>query len=147
MAIERILVATDLEPKSATAIRYATYLAQQLGAKVVVVHVVSTSAAQSEGVVHRPGRTGDAALDHARAALGMQLADLGVEDAETDVRFGDPGLDIIAAAHDHQCGLIVLTVQSRSRLGKLLMGSHAQQVLLDSPTPVVGVKPDWQPPA
>lgn len=141
--ITRVLVATDLKKKSEAAIRYAQYLAGQLDAAIVVSHVVQSRDLQVEEGEHRPARVGDEAVDRARRDMAGQLEKLGVGEVISDVRFGDPGLDVIAAAHEHRCDLIVLTVQSRSKLGKLLMGSHAQQVLLDSPIPVVAVKPDW----
>lgn len=148
MALERILVATDLEPKSDAAIRYALFLADRLGSEVVATHVVQSRDLHLEEGVHRPDRVGDLATTRAHEQLDAQIARIsaGAHDITTDVRFGDPALDVIASAAEHECSLIVVIVESRSRLGKLLMGSHAQQILLDSSIPVVGVKPDWQPP-
>ena len=148
MAIERILVASDLEAKSEAALRYGAYLARHLEAELVVTHVVQSRDLEFEDGVHRPERVGDIALDKARHQLESHVAGVAMGHVAThlDVRFGDPALDVIAAATEHGCSLIAITVESRSRLGKLLMGSHAQQILLDSPIPVVGVKPDWSEP-
>ncbi len=148
MALQRILAATDLEEKTDAALRHAALLATELGAELVVTHVLHSSELGIEEGTHRPGRLGDAALDRSRQAVMAQLtrAAIDAEGVIIDVRFGDPGLDVISSAVEHGCALIVITVESRSKLGKLLMGSHAQQILLDSPIPVVGVKPNWSQP-
>jgi nucleotide-binding universal stress UspA family protein len=145
VAIERILVATDLERKSEAALRHAAFLAGELGAELVVTHVVQSHDLQLEEGVHRPERVGDIAMEKAARHLEAHVAKVGLGGVAShiDVRFGDPALDVIASAVEHHCSLIVITVESRSRLGKLLLGSHAQQIILDSPIPVVGVKPDW----
>ncbi len=145
MAIERILVATDLEAKSDGAMRYAAHLAGILDAGLVVTHVVQSRDIDLDTGTHRPGRVGDVATERARHDVDAQIARVGIGEVDhhVDVRFGDPSLDVVASASEHGCALIVITVESRSRLGKLLLGSHAQQILLDSPIPVVGVKPDW----
>lgn len=49
---------------------------------------------------------------------------------------------VLAAAEEEQATLIVVGVRHRSPVGKLLLGSVAQRVILDSPCPVLAVKPD-----
>lgn len=48
---------------------------------------------------------------------------------------------VIFEAEQSQVHSIVLGIRRRSPVGKLLMGSIAQQILLDAPVPVVCVKP------
>jgi nucleotide-binding universal stress UspA family protein len=142
--IEAVLVATDLHEKSDGALRYGAYLADMLEATVVVVHVVSSRDLDLDDVTHQQDHLGARALHHAEVDLSEQVKRvLGERPATTEIRFGDPALEVIAAAQEHRVGMIVVTVESRSRIGKLLLGSHAQQVLLESPVPVVGVKPSW----
>lgn len=54
----------------------------------------------------------------------------------------DVAEDIVDAATVHDAQLIVIGLRRRSPLGKLLLGSNAQRILLDAPCPVLAVKPD-----
>ena len=48
---------------------------------------------------------------------------------------------VLFEAEQASASLIVIGVRPRSPVGKILMGSVAQQILLDSAVPVVAVKP------
>ena len=47
---------------------------------------------------------------------------------------------IIEAASKHEANLIVLGLRRRSAVGKAILGSYEQEVLLDAPCPVLTVK-------
>ena len=47
---------------------------------------------------------------------------------------------ILAAVTKHKAEVLVLGIRKRSPVGKLLMGSIAQQLLLQAPCPVLAVK-------
>jgi nucleotide-binding universal stress UspA family protein len=51
-----------------------------------------------------------------------------------------PGEDILEFAKENNVDQIVVGVKRRSKVGKLLMGSTAQYVILQAPCPVVTVK-------
>jgi nucleotide-binding universal stress UspA family protein len=51
-----------------------------------------------------------------------------------------PGEDLVDFARDNQADMIVVGVKRRSKMGKLLMGSTAQYVVLQASCPVVTVK-------
>ncbi|HWS59048.1 MAG TPA: universal stress protein [Actinotalea sp.] len=53
----------------------------------------------------------------------------------------DVAEDIIGAAERDAAELIVIGLRRRSPVGKLLLGSNAQRILLDAPCPVLAVKP------
>ncbi|HQY34749.1 universal stress protein [Actinotalea sp.] len=53
----------------------------------------------------------------------------------------DVAEDIIGAAEEGAAELIVIGLRRRSPVGKLLLGSNAQRILLDAPCPVLAVKP------
>lgn len=54
----------------------------------------------------------------------------------------DVAEDIVEAAAAGGARLIVIGLRRRSPLGKLLLGSNAQRILLDAPCPVLAVKPE-----
>lgn len=60
----------------------------------------------------------------------------------TLVRGNDPAEDILAVAEEVGATLIVIGLRRRSPVGKLLLGSNAQRILLDSDCPVLAVKAD-----
>ena len=51
-----------------------------------------------------------------------------------------PGEDLVEFAKENNIDEIVVGVKRRSKVGKLLMGSHAQYVILNAHCPVVTVK-------
>ncbi len=62
-------------------------------------------------------------------------------DVRLTSRGRDVADDIIAAASEGGADLIVIGLRRRSPVGKLLLGSNAQRILLDAPCPVLAVKP------
>lgn len=56
------------------------------------------------------------------------------------VRGLSPAEDLIKAADDEAAGLIVIGLRKRSAVGKLLLGSNAQEILLGAHCPVLAVK-------
>ena len=52
----------------------------------------------------------------------------------------EPAEDVISIAHAEQAELIVIGMRRRTPVGKLVMGSNSQRVLLDADCPVLAVK-------
>ncbi len=79
----------------------------------------------------------DAELDQVRA----DLAETGLEyDVRGLVRGQEISEDIIDLAEEAKADLIVIGLRRRSAVGKLIMGSTAQRILLDASCPVLAVK-------
>lgn len=76
-------------------------------------------------------------LDSVRTRLDE--AGLGYEVRQVE-RGRDVADDLIDAAEATQAELIVIGLRRRSPVGKLILGSNAQRILLDAPTPVLAVK-------
>lgn len=53
---------------------------------------------------------------------------------------GDPADEVLRAAETARAEFIVIGLRRRSPVGKLLLGSNAQRVLLDAGCPVLAVK-------
>jgi nucleotide-binding universal stress UspA family protein len=58
------------------------------------------------------------------------------------VRGFEPAEDLISIAEANDAELIVIGLRRRSPVGKLILGSNAQRVLLDAHCPVLAVKAD-----
>ena len=56
------------------------------------------------------------------------------------IRSLSPGEDIVYYAKDNDIDEIIIGVKHRSKIGKLIMGSTAQYIILEAPCPVVTVK-------
>lgn len=56
------------------------------------------------------------------------------------VRGIDPAEDLVNVAREVSAELIIIGLRRRSPVGKLILGSNAQRILLDAPCPVLAVK-------
>jgi len=70
-----------------------------------------------------------------------ELRAVGVEfEVRQLVRGLDPADDLVNVANEVNADIIVIGLRRRSPVGKLILGSNAQRVLLDAPCPVLAVK-------
>jgi nucleotide-binding universal stress UspA family protein len=86
----------------------------------------------------------DAAAEHARGIeeVRRELEERGLPfDIREMTQGRDVAEDLIAAAEENDGTLIVIGLRRRSPVGKLILGVNAQRILLDSPCPVLAVKP------
>ncbi len=75
--------------------------------------------------------------------LGQRLRADGVDaDVHEIVRGHSPAEDLLQVARDRAASLIVIGLRRRTSVGKLLLGSNAQQILMAADCPVLAVKPD-----
>jgi nucleotide-binding universal stress UspA family protein len=92
------------------------------------------------------GEHPDAHSDEANgevAHLEHRLGNSGVEFEIRHLARGfEPAEDLLSIAEASGAELIVIGMRKRSPVGKLIMGSNAQRVLLDSRCPVLTVKAD-----
>lgn len=63
-------------------------------------------------------------------------------DVRSLVRGNDPAEDLISVAEAESADFIVIGLRRRSPVGKLILGSNAQRILLDASCPVLAVKAD-----
>ena len=128
-----IVVGYVPKPEGHAALRRAAEEALLRNAKLVVVNS------------HRGGREFDrddavrseSELEQIRA----QLTEAGVShEIRQLVRGMDPADDLIQVAADMQADFIIIGLRRRSPVGKLILGSNAQRILLDAACPVMTVK-------
>jgi len=76
------------------------------------------------------------------ARLMEEVSQAGMEmDVREYARGNDPATDLLEVAEEVNADLIVIGLRRRSPVGKLLLGSNAQKILLEASIPVLAVKP------
>ena len=139
LAIRTILHPTDFSERSQYAFGVACALARDYGARLIVLHVAEVpTVASAEGVVLPPNP------EELRRAAQEQLDRLPVPHAnvraERRLEQGDAVTEILRVAQEVHADLIVLGTHGRTGLGRLLMGSVAEQVVRQAACPVLTVK-------
>jgi nucleotide-binding universal stress UspA family protein len=94
---------------------------------------------------HRGGDEFDSSAatkaEQALQKVEAQLKEAGVDyDLRQLVRGFEPAEDLIGIADSVDAELIVIGLRRRSPVGKLILGSNAQRILLDARCPVLSVK-------
>ena len=127
----KILVGYDGSLTSKEALKLAIKHAQVFGATMEVV----TSMEKGTDV-----------KDEEKALFGLEWAKSAVTEKEITcnthllIRGMSAGEDLIEFATDNKIDEIIVGVKKRSKVGKLLLGSVAQYVILEASCPVVCVK-------
>lgn len=137
LRVRNILHPTDFSPHAEYAWHVACALARDYGARLVLLHVQSrpTVAFGEFGMLppEEPERTELVnRLEAMEPTHPAEVARFVVE--------GEPAPEIIRMAEDQGCDLIVMGTHGRKGLGRLLMGSVAEQVVRRSGCPVMVVK-------
>ncbi len=126
-----IVVGYVPKPEGHAALRRAAQEARLRNARLVVVNS------------HRGGGRDqdDAESGDVLDSITREIGDAGVEhEVRQLVRGIDPADDLVNVAHEVDAEFIVIGLRRRSPVGKLILGSNAQRVLLDAPCPVLAVK-------
>jgi nucleotide-binding universal stress UspA family protein len=130
-----IVVGYVTTPEGRAALRRAAEEAKLRDATLVVVN--SAKGGTSLGSVEAAAQNKE--LDEVRAQLRAEGV---VHDVRSLVRGNEPSVDLIDVAEETGADFIVIGLRRRSPVGKLFLGSQAQQVLLEAPCPVLAVKAD-----
>jgi nucleotide-binding universal stress UspA family protein len=118
-------------PRGEAALEHALEECRRRGARLVVLNSSRGDALVDEDLVR------GAALEQ----LERQLGESGVPfEVRQPVRGRDVAEELAAVAGDTAAELVVIGLRRRSAVGKLLMGSAAQRILLDVDCPVLAVK-------
>ena len=119
------------------ALRRGAEEAKLRGARLVVIN----SARGGRDFDSEDAVRSEAELD----AVRKDLADAGIEaEVRQLVRGQDVSDDLIAVAEETAADFIVIGLRRRTPVGKLILGSNAQRILLDAPCPVLAVKAEEQ---
>ena len=161
IAIKKILVPIDLSDVSIPAIGYASSLATVHHAEIILFHVIHTESLKEhfaggygEGLSFPPETPmkvrHEISVDNIFAIKKQMVLKFLDQKIRPDLRnlvkftplvtLGKVAEEIIAAANEDKCDLIVITSRG-SRLRRLLGGSITDQVVRSAPCPVLSMQP------
>ncbi|WP_240617045.1 universal stress protein [Nocardioides speluncae] len=126
-----IVVGWSADKYGAAAVEHAVAEARLRSASVVVVNATRGDALVDD----RYARSGDVAV------LESSLADSGVPFEVRQSMGPDVADQVLDVADEVGATLIVVGLRHRTPVGKLVMGSVAQRILLGATCPVLAVKP------
>jgi nucleotide-binding universal stress UspA family protein len=135
--IKTILHPTDFSDSSEAAFKVACGLARDHNGRVVVLHVVPPPISHGEEVARR--QDGGYHEDLWRMLEGMRPAG-DAPPVGRRLEDGHPVEVILRVAREEKADLIALGTAGRTGLGRLLLGSVAEQVLRQATCPVLTVK-------
>jgi len=138
-----ILVATDLNDLDRL-MPFAFAQANETDARLILLHVLAPSAVMPVDAVSMPFYDPAVAQELAAKMLEPWCAEARLHGiaCEALVREGHAAHQIAAAVRQFQADRVLLGTRSRSKLGKLLLGSVAEQVLRSVNLPVITVGPE-----
>lgn len=121
---KKLACAVDLSEPSRVAMEYAAALAKQLGAELTLVHVH----APPSSVADAPEKLFQRWCADAEALVGAPVHGRFVS--------GDPVTEIMRAAAESGCELLIVGTHSRAGLSRVLLGSVAERLVRTAPCPV-----------
>jgi nucleotide-binding universal stress UspA family protein len=143
-AKRNVLIAIDDGPPSSWALSVGTKLAREIGAAVVLLHVVVPPEAVAseiafaviEDLVRQARADGRCLLDSAKRRVPATLP------LSVVMREGFPAAEIIAQARDSNADYIVMGTRGGGRWAHFILGSVADAVIREAPCPVLAVSHD-----
>lgn len=139
MHAERILFPTDFSPASESALGWATSLARDTGARLLIVHVEEPPTPYVAGEYAIPEATTPAQNELAKLLAHVVPSDESVT-YEHRLLLGDPAPEIVQLAKEENADLIVMGTHGRTGLSRLLMGSVAEHVVRRAACPVLTIR-------
>jgi nucleotide-binding universal stress UspA family protein len=127
-----ILVAYSADEYGTAALDYGIDEAERSGERLIVANVT-----KGDKLVD-PRYAGEADA----ASVQQRLAGLAVDAELRQAMNPDVAEEVLAIAEAESPRLLVVGIRRRTPMGKLIMGSVAQRLILDAHCPVVAVKPD-----
>lgn len=144
--LRRVLLATDFSPASENALHHATAIASHYGAKLYLAHVVSSLGYTLPGPEIQD-RAVELAQGNARALEAKLLASgaLAGTAHEVVIRCGCVWDELERVVEKECVDLVVVGTHGRSGLGKVVLGSVAEEIFRHASCPVLTVGPGTSP--
>ena len=122
------------------------YIPNKYG-EAALVEGIEEARRRRTGLVVVNATRGDALVDRryvgaeALAALQQRLEGLDLAHEVRQAMGPDVAAELIRVATETNAEVIVIGIRQRTQVGKMLMGSVAQEVLMDAPCSVLAVRP------
>jgi nucleotide-binding universal stress UspA family protein len=135
--MKRLLIATDGSDAAHAAVEEGLALAHELDARVLFVHVKPRPSSIFGEPLYQRRLTAHGA--EARAAIGeaMEAAERWGVESDWEILEGEPSVEIVAFADEHDADLIVIGSRGRGAVAGTLLGSVSQAVVHDADRPVL----------
>ena len=139
--LTKILLATDFSPEAERAGKFVAAIAKHSSSQVLILHVFDPS-----GVMHMPdaGIAMDATLRDAEQKLAEGVAQLKAENIQAEGMIGESmqtTTAVLELASERTTELIAIGTRGLGTLGRLTLGSVAQQLIHQAECPVLTVGP------
>ena len=144
ISIKNVLYATDFSPTSEAALPYATAICRRFGSTLHVAHVLSDTSLliMTEGLDYVSLNTlYQDAQAMAQESMKQTAERLGQIPCRTYLRHGEVWTNLNDIVANNRVDLIVAGTHGRGGLGKLVLGSVAEDILRHAPCPVLIVGP------
>ncbi len=142
MDFKAILHPTDFSEYSDAALRIASLMAAESGARLYIVHVdeaLAPSALGFGGMGYTSESLVELQKENRERLNRIRPTKTGV-DYETHFLVGVPDKEILEFAHRENIDLIVLGTHGRTGVARLLMGSIAESIVRHADCPVLTIK-------
>lgn len=115
--------------------------------EAALTRAIEEARARKERLIVINSSRGDAYVDkrfvqpEEAESLEERLGNSGIDyQLKQPLRGHDASDEVLSAAEEHGAGLIVIGLRKRTPVGKMIMGSTAQNILLQAECPVLAVK-------
>lgn len=145
LSVRNVLFATDFSPTSEAAMPYATAICRRFHGTLHMAHVLSDVGLlmMGGGVDYvSMGTIYEDAHNEAKEKLDQIAANFGTMPHRNYVRHGAVWKNLATIVEENEIDLIVVGTHGRTGLGKLLLGSVAEDILRHATCPVLTVGPN-----
>jgi nucleotide-binding universal stress UspA family protein len=144
LSMKNVLFATDFSPTSAAAFPYAVAICRRFGSTLHLVHILSDAGLlmMAGGVDYvSMGTIYEDANNEAKERLEQIVEPIQRIPHRIYVRHGQVWKNLAGIIADNEVDLVVVGTHGRTGLGKLLLGSVAEDILRHARCPVLTVGP------